>query len=71
VGEGNDTLIINGRSRHVIGYLQDFLFTPERALSPVNILSGGEVAALNARLGALELELAEAYRRWEELEALV
>jgi ATP-binding cassette subfamily F protein uup len=33
--------------------------------------SGGEVAALNARLGALELELAEAYRRWEELEALV
>jgi ATP-binding cassette subfamily F protein uup len=42
VGEGNDTLIINGRSRHVIGYLQDFLFTPERARSPVNILSGGE-----------------------------
>jgi ATP-binding cassette subfamily F protein uup len=32
--------------------------------------AGGEVAVLNARLGALELELAEAYRRWEELEAL-
>jgi len=42
VGEGNDTLLINGVSRHVIGYLQDFLFTPERARSPVNILSGGE-----------------------------
>ncbi len=42
VGEGNDTLIINGRSRHIIGYLQDFLFTPERARSPVQILSGGE-----------------------------
>jgi len=42
VGEGNDTLTINGRSRHVIGYLQDFLFTPERARSPVSILSGGE-----------------------------
>ena len=42
VGEGNDTLIINGRSRHIIGYLQDFLFTPERARSPVHILSGGE-----------------------------
>ncbi|MEI6305643.1 MAG: ATP-binding cassette domain-containing protein, partial [Deltaproteobacteria bacterium] len=42
VGEGNDTLIINGSSRHVIGYLQDFLFTPERARSPVSILSGGE-----------------------------
>lgn len=42
VGEGNDTLVINGRQRHVIGYLQDFLFTPERARSPVRILSGGE-----------------------------
>ena len=42
VGEGNDTLIINGSSRHIIGYLQDFLFTPERARSPVSILSGGE-----------------------------
>jgi ABC transport system ATP-binding/permease protein len=42
VGEGNDTLIINGKSRHIIGYLQDFLFTPERARTPVHILSGGE-----------------------------
>lgn len=42
VGEGNDTLLINGSQRHVIGYLQDFLFTPERARSPVRILSGGE-----------------------------
>lgn len=42
VGEGNDTLIINGKSRHIIGYLQDFLFSPERARSPVSILSGGE-----------------------------
>ena len=42
VGEGNDTLIINGTPRHIIGYLQDFLFSPERARSPVSILSGGE-----------------------------
>lgn len=42
VGEGNDTLMINGVSRHIIGYLQDFLFTPERARTPVHILSGGE-----------------------------
>ena len=42
VGEGNDTLIINGQSRHIIGYLNDFLFSPERARSPVSILSGGE-----------------------------
>ncbi len=42
VGEGNDTLVINGQPRHIIGYLQDFLFSPERARSPVSILSGGE-----------------------------
>jgi ATP-binding cassette subfamily F protein uup len=42
VGEGNDTLVINGLPRHIIGYLQDFLFSPERARSPVSILSGGE-----------------------------
>ena len=42
VGEGNDTLVINGKSRHIIGYLQDFLFTPERARTPVHVLSGGE-----------------------------
>lgn len=42
VGEGNDTVLINGRSRHVLGYLQDFLFSPERARSLVKYLSGGE-----------------------------
>jgi ABC transport system ATP-binding/permease protein len=42
VGEGNDTIIFNGAPRHIIGYLQDFLFSPERARSPVKILSGGE-----------------------------
>ena len=42
VGQGNDTVLVNGRARHVIGYLQDFLFAPERARSPVRILSGGE-----------------------------
>ena len=42
VGEGNDTIIINGKPRHIIGYLQDFLFSPERTRSPVSILSGGE-----------------------------
>ncbi|HEX2768284.1 MAG TPA: ATP-binding cassette domain-containing protein, partial [Geobacteraceae bacterium] len=42
VGEGNDTITVNGRSRHIIGYLEDFLFTPERSRTPVHILSGGE-----------------------------
>lgn len=42
VGEGQDTLLINGRSKHVYGYLQDFLFTPDRARRPARYLSGGE-----------------------------
>jgi ATP-binding cassette subfamily F protein uup len=42
VAAGNDHLMIDGRRRHVLGYLKDFLFTPERARSPVKILSGGE-----------------------------
>ena len=37
-----DTVIVGGRSRHVVGYLKDFLFTPERMRTPVRILSGGE-----------------------------
>jgi len=36
------SVTINGRSRHVAGYLQDFLFAPERLRSPVRTLSGGE-----------------------------
>ena len=42
VGQGRDYVEINGASKHVIGYLQDFLFTPERARTPVRSLSGGE-----------------------------
>jgi len=42
VGGGSDRVEVNGQSRHIIGYLQDFLFTPERARTPVKALSGGE-----------------------------
>ncbi len=42
LGDGSDTVTVNGRSRHVIGYLRDFLFSNERAKSPVKALSGGE-----------------------------
>jgi ATP-binding cassette subfamily F protein uup len=42
VADGYDTVQLGGQSRHVIGYLQDFLFTPERARTPVRFLSGGE-----------------------------
>ncbi len=42
VALGSDYVTINGKARHIISYLQDFLFSPERALSPVDQLSGGE-----------------------------
>lgn len=42
VGGGSDSVTINGKEKHIIGYLQDFLFSPDRANSPVNQLSGGE-----------------------------
>jgi ABC transport system ATP-binding/permease protein len=42
VNDGNDTVVINGEPRHIIGYLADFLFPRERAVSPVKSLSGGE-----------------------------
>ena len=42
ISGGNDYILFNGRNRHVIGYLQDFLFSPERCRTPVHVLSGGE-----------------------------
>jgi len=42
IGGGNDMIPVGDGSRHVVGYLQDFLFSPERIMSPVSSLSGGE-----------------------------
>ena len=42
VANGSDQVTVNGIQRHIIGYLQDFLFAPARARSPVKVLSGGE-----------------------------
>ncbi len=42
VSGGSNTVTVNGKDKHVIGYLQDFLFTPERANGPITALSGGE-----------------------------
>ncbi|MFC3121677.1 ATP-binding cassette ATPase Uup [Agaribacter flavus] len=42
VADGKRDLVVNGHNRHVISYLQDYLFTPERANVPVKALSGGE-----------------------------
>ncbi len=42
VGEGCDTVTVNGRTRHITGYLEDFLFPPERTRLPIRVLSGGE-----------------------------
>ncbi|MFQ6276238.1 ATP-binding cassette domain-containing protein [Acinetobacter johnsonii] len=42
VSEGSDHVDVNGNRRHIYSYLQDFLFSPERARTPVKALSGGE-----------------------------
>ncbi|MEW6715566.1 MAG: ATP-binding cassette domain-containing protein, partial [Nitrospirota bacterium] len=42
VSEGSDHVTVNGRTRHIISYLADFLFPADRARSPVKVLSGGE-----------------------------
>jgi len=42
VGQGRDTITINGRARNLMGYLEDFLFTRDRARAPISALSGGE-----------------------------
>ncbi len=45
-GGGTDTLVINGQPKNVIGYMKDFLFPPEKARTPLKVLSGGERARL-------------------------
>lgn len=46
LSEGREFIDINGQSKHVLGYLQEFLFSPQRARSPVSVFSGGERARL-------------------------
>jgi len=43
-GGSGDTVTVAGQSRHVVGYMKDFLFRPEQARTPVGVLSGGERA---------------------------
>ena len=42
VAEGREYIELNGSRKHILGYLQDFLFTPDRARAPITALSGGE-----------------------------
>ncbi len=42
VAGGSDNIVVDGKTRHVLSYLQDFLFSPQRARSPITRLSGGE-----------------------------
>ncbi len=42
VGDGRDYIKINGRDRHVIGYLRGFLFSAKRVMTPIKVISGGE-----------------------------
>lgn len=46
LSEGREFIEVNGKSKHVLGYLQEFLFTPDRARTQVRVLSGGERARL-------------------------
>ncbi|NCA81786.1 MAG: ATP-binding cassette domain-containing protein [Opitutae bacterium] len=46
VADGNEYVTVNGQRQHVIGYLEEFLFAPERSRSPVRVLSGGERSRL-------------------------
>ena len=45
-GGAGDSVVVSGQTRHVIGYMKDFLFAPEQANTPVRVLSGGERARL-------------------------
>jgi ABC transport system ATP-binding/permease protein len=42
VGQGQDTITVNGKERNVVGYLEDFLFPADRVRAPISALSGGE-----------------------------
>lgn len=42
VGEGRTYISLNGKERHIVGYLRGFLFTPKRSMTPIKSLSGGE-----------------------------
>lgn len=58
VGQGRDTVTINGRTRNLMGYLEDFLFTRDRVRQPITALSGGERnRLLLARLFAMPANL--------------
>jgi len=46
VANGNEFVVVNGQRKHMIGYLEEFLFAPARARSPVKVLSGGERSRL-------------------------
>src|SRR5207244_8148696 len=45
-GGSGDMVTVGGQSRHVIGYMKDFLYRPEQARTPVGVLSGGERSRL-------------------------
>jgi ATP-binding cassette subfamily F protein uup len=49
-GGAGDSVTVAGQTRHVIGYMKDFLFAPEQANTPVGVLSGGERARLTLAL---------------------
>ncbi|MEM7281164.1 MAG: ATP-binding cassette domain-containing protein [Pseudomonadota bacterium] len=58
VGEGREYITMNGKKKHVVGYLTDFLFSAKRAMTPAGVLSGGEKnRAILAKLFTLPCNL--------------
>lgn len=51
MGDGSQTVIVNGQNRHVMAYMKDFLFRPEQATTPLRALSGGERARVQLAKG--------------------
>lgn len=51
MGDGSQTVIVNGQNRHVMAYMKDFLFRPEQATTPLRALSGGERARVQLARG--------------------
>ncbi|MGB3456350.1 MAG: ATP-binding cassette domain-containing protein [Litorimonas sp.] len=51
MGDGSETVIVNGQPRHVMAYMKDFLFRPEQATTPLRALSGGERARVQLAKG--------------------
>ena len=64
-GDGQEYVMINGEKRHILSYLQDFLFSADRARGPISALSGGNATAFSSRASSHPVERARDGRTYE------